>query len=91
MGTTDFVLREYNSWAGDMLQSSNGVFLYSRRAMYGSCPLSFAFMSNFLAIPTDFSANPLHMGATDCWSCVRIPIHLRIFGTVQTRTGGHCL
>ena len=62
MGTTDFVLREKSNWAGDWLQSNNGKFRNSRSAMYGSWPLSFAFVSNFLAIPILFSANPLQLG-----------------------------
>ena len=49
----DLVLREYKSCAGDTLQSNNGVFLYSKSAMY---------VSNFFAIPTDFSARSLHIG-----------------------------
>ena len=62
VGNSVFVRRPNNLCAGDDPILGEGVFRQSKMAKYGSCPLAFALVSNFLAVLTAFSILPFDCG-----------------------------
>ena len=62
VGNTVFVRRPNNLCTGDDPILCEGVLRQSNMAKYGSCPLAFALVSNFLAVFTAFSILPFDCG-----------------------------
>lgn len=62
IGNSVFVRLPNNLWTGDDPIQGEGVLRQSEMAKYGSCPLSFAFVRNFLAVFTAFSILPFDSG-----------------------------
>ena len=62
VGKSVFVRRPNNLWTGDDPILGEGVLRRSKMAKYGSCPLAFALVSNFLAVFTAFSILPFDCG-----------------------------
>lgn len=62
VGYSVFVRRLNNLYTGDDPILGEGVLRQSKMAKYGSCPLAFALVSNFLAIFTAFSILPFDCG-----------------------------
>lgn len=60
-GREDLSCRLCRSCAGEA-RLSTGLLRYSRRAMYGSLPLSFDFDRILLHVCTDFSTSPFALG-----------------------------
>ena len=62
VGNSVFVRRPNNLWTSDDPKLGEGVLRQSKMAKYGSCPLAFALVSNFLAVFTAFSILPFDCG-----------------------------
>ena len=62
VGNSVFVRRPNNLCTGDDPMPGEGVLRQSKMAKYGSCPLAFALVSNFLAVFTAFSILPFDCG-----------------------------
>ena len=62
VGNWVFVHRPNNLCTDDDAILGEGVLHQSKMAKYGSCPLAFALVSNFLAVLTAFSILPFHCG-----------------------------
>lgn len=64
LGNSVFGRLPNNLWTGDDPILGEGVLRQSKKAKYGSYPLAFPFVSNFLAVFTAFPLLPL-----DCGKC----------------------
>ena len=62
VGNSVFVRRPNNLCTGDDPILGEGVLRQSKMAKYGSCPLAFSLVSNFLAVFTAFSILPFDCG-----------------------------